>query len=74
MRTIGVIALEIAILLSPVAIAQPQGEWSEGEHLELGDKGALLACKELGMGVGHCPIKNIPRADNKRPKSSLLRP
>ncbi len=55
----------MALLLIPSlsSYAQLKAEWSESEHLEIGEKGALAACAELNISASHCPIKNIRRAD-----------
>ncbi len=50
---------------SSMAFAQVQAEWSESEHFELAEVGALKACTELNIPVSICPIKNIERADRK---------
>ncbi len=57
------ILLVLITIFSLSSIAQIQAEWSESEHLELGEKGALAACAELHIQANDCPIKNIRRAD-----------
>lgn len=39
--------------------------WSEGEHLELGIEGTLMACKSLGIPAQKCPNLRIHRNDKK---------
>lgn len=51
--------------LSVPSQAQIEGKWSEGEHLELGDVGALYACYDLGIDKKTCPIKGILRQDGE---------
>lgn len=46
--------------------SQPAGiRWSEGEHLELGIEGSLIACKSLGIPIEKCPNQRIHRNDKK---------
>ena len=54
----------LVLISSSVSFAQIEAQWSESEHLELGEKGAQKACGELGISADDCPIKNIHRADN----------
>jgi hypothetical protein len=53
------------LLFSPTTWSQIDIKWSEGEHLELGIEGALLACKALGLSLEECPSQRILRADKK---------
>jgi len=61
----SLIALSIIVFLSSTGFAQISIKWSEGEHLELGETGALQACYEVGIDKDHCPISNIQRRDKR---------
>ncbi|WP_413289380.1 hypothetical protein [Bdellovibrio sp. HCB337] len=60
-----VIQTLIFIGVATPAFAQLQAKWSEGEHLELGLEGSVLACKSLGIPVDKCPSRNVLREDKK---------
>jgi hypothetical protein len=55
----------IALLFSSTAWSQVDGKWSEGEHLELGVEGSLIACKSLGIAAEKCPNQRLVRGDKK---------
>ncbi len=53
------------VFFSRLGAAQLSTNWSEGEHLELGESGSQLACAELGLADDECPTRRILRADRK---------
>lgn len=55
--------MALLLIFSLPSFAQLQAEWSESEHLELGEKGARAACADLHIVAADCPLKNIRRAD-----------
>lgn len=61
---ISVVAISVvATTVSAHENVELNPQWAEGEHYELGNTGALLACAELGIGKKNCPLANISRAD-----------
>lgn len=44
---------------------EPTIQWSEGEHLELGDLGASAACADLNLGTQNCPVHDVARRDRR---------
>lgn len=59
-----VIQIMICLALTP-AFGQIEMKWSEGEHLELGLEGSVLACKALGITSEKCPSRRITREDGQ---------
>jgi hypothetical protein len=50
-------------VVSPAFALPLQVRWSEGEHLELGLDGSIMACKALGLSFDNCPNHSILRGD-----------
>jgi len=56
----------LAFLFTSTSWSNQAGiKWSEGEHLELGIEGSLLACKSLGIPKEKCPNQHILRNDKE---------
>ncbi len=60
------LSISLMVFLSAsITWSRVETKWSEGEHLELGIEGSLLACASLGISAEKCPNKRIIRADKK---------
>jgi hypothetical protein len=64
-QTVPVVSLNLFLAVPTLTLAEVDSNWSEGEHLELGEIGAQKACDEIGLHGRECPTKQIFRQDRK---------
>lgn len=65
-RLIFCLAIAAAAGAVPASAHQAEAQWSEGEHLELGENASKKVCAEMGFVGTKCPVANlIPRQDNR---------
>ncbi|MBO9667201.1 MAG: hypothetical protein J7501_10355 [Bdellovibrio sp.] len=62
---IGTFILPLLFSFSTAVASEATIMWAGGEHLELGEQGALSACREMGITDNLCPSRTIHREDKK---------
>lgn len=63
-KKLGTFVLVAGVTFSSTLLnAEVDSQWSEGEHLELGEIGSQQACQELKLRGSLCPTKTVFRQD-----------